>query len=796
MPSSSQHRSVSLPPPSSDGPIASSPVIGNKSERMKIKAQKSQRKRKNTIAKQKQVNLANKIAEEKELADAAQKREEIRLRALQNSLDALTSCGLTFGDLMIHVFDPRFKQGVHHWDGFFKVSKKNSLTAQTEVQEWAVEHVCNTARREARVVTASGYLQSKHRTLDASYFLRFNLDVIYNHLCGAATFATSARHLKSAGLARMCKKSMVISAAAVQLLGEYSYGNDFLKRVMGIYMYATGAQRQAISVMARLGLSESYVGIVMKKRVRPPKNPTIPIPPPAETQQQMQDPPDISTSAAHPSLPPVYWKPGTLPLLSDAMRNAARTVAATGLFGTVYDNINMMFRIAEQIVGRTDSQENGTCATIWPLWKARVEDMAVGDFEKTFDQAPPLNIDDILLTPSESDTFEKCLVHCILRIIINHGGDKFQQFRKDLESSQPETDQKIEVHETPLHPLPAMNIDESTIVGNGEVVEAVLDELRVKESLSEQVKFFAGDQLSIARLRTLANIRAGQEGGFAGFGWGAWIPGLFHAKIADMHDFLVTHWGKPNAGTRNPGCLAFHNTRLHRNPIMLSSLPSFRVCRDLVFVSLYSRILHCLLLVSGKDTLEDYIDSCEDWDTLRRDARTIFEKYANSDIVEDLRWQRKMANPKTELQGDMVFENAVLFLHDGLISREFTDAVKSGDSGCVVLVLKTWALAFRGNRRTKYAHEMLHFIHNLSHVWPKSIRSIVLNWLLNPTGRPNSFVEVDLVQEHMNFWNFYQAHGSAASWTWLEMIVPCVQVLRHVSRGITSQFGATSGHPF
>ena len=26
------------------------------------------------------------------------------------------------------------------------------------------------------------------------------------------------------------------------------------------------------------------------------------------------------------------------------------------------------------------------------------------------------------------------------------------------------------------------------------------------------------------------------------------------------------------------------------------------------------------------------------------------------------------------------------------------------------------------------------------------------NWLLNPTGKEDSFVEVDLVQEHLNFW--------------------------------------------
>ena len=32
-------------------------------------------------------------------------------------------------------------------------------------------------------------------------------------------------------------------------------------------------------------------------------------------------------------------------------------------------------------------------------------------------------------------------------------------------------------------------------------------------------------------------------------------------------------------------------------------------------------------------------------------------------------------------EGDMVFENAVLFMRDALISREMTDAIKAGDSG-------------------------------------------------------------------------------------------------------------------
>ncbi|KAJ7780870.1 hypothetical protein B0H14DRAFT_2401035 [Mycena olivaceomarginata] len=52
---------------------------------------------------------------------------------------------------------------------------------------------------------------------------------------------------------------------------------------------------------------------------------------------------------------------------------------------------------------------------------------------------------------------------------------------------------------------------------------------------------------------------------------------------------------------------------------------------------------------------------------------------------------------------------------------------------------------------------MLHLLHNLICVWTKELRrhyvDIVLqNWLANPQGKVKSFVEIDLVQEHLNFW--------------------------------------------
>ncbi len=250
------------------------------------------------------------------------------------------------------------------------------------------------------------------------------------------------------------------------------------------------------------------------------------------------------------------------------------------------------------------------------------------------------------------------------------------------------------------------------------------------------------------------------------------MPGLFHAKIADCHGLLTTHFGV--SSIQSPGSLAFHNTCLDRIPIVLSSLPSFRVSRDLILVSLYARVLHCLLLVSGTDSIKEYTEKFTSLDDLRKHSQEIFDVYANADHVEELREPRQIAElkkldraklqqeldsqtarankrvpagstsatstapPRTSVpvpeppidiedlpidqRGDQVLENGKLFIRDALFTRLFTDAIKSGDSGLIISVLKIWSAAFRGSGRAKYTHEMLHLFHNLVNVWSKELR--------------------------------------------------------------------------
>lgn len=52
-----------------------------------------------------------------------------------------------------------------------------------------------------------------------------------------------------------------MATAALTLLGERSQQNSYFKHVITLYLYATGASRQAISVLAHLGVGSSYTTI-------------------------------------------------------------------------------------------------------------------------------------------------------------------------------------------------------------------------------------------------------------------------------------------------------------------------------------------------------------------------------------------------------------------------------------------------------------------------------------------------------------------------------------------------------
>lgn len=116
--------------------------------------------------------------------------------------------------------------------------------------------------------------------------------------------------------------------------------------MLALYMYAAGAQRQVMSVLSTLGLCESYGNLISKnkKRIRATKTTRILV----DTDKT------VGKESGHEAIQEqdAGLPTGSLYQLSRRMREETRQIAATGLYGSVYDNINMEMLNAEDIIGR------------------------------------------------------------------------------------------------------------------------------------------------------------------------------------------------------------------------------------------------------------------------------------------------------------------------------------------------------------------------------------------------------------------------------------------------------------
>ncbi|KAH9839465.1 uncharacterized protein C8Q71DRAFT_821461 [Rhodofomes roseus] len=706
-------------------------------------------------------------------------------------LEILEAADVPFIDLLRIVSDARHNRGKERYWGLFRnttgvaeildmwVSSENSLTGRETLREWATAYIARLVSREGDAVSQDGFLRTEKRAIDEHFALDFSLESLageLSELCPTmmvllSEFGTSTRQKRS-NTRTGVRRHLNYGTSMLTLVAR-SQKNNYARHIFGLYAYASGAKRQMIELLSHLGLCSSY-----------------------------------NTLAANL---------GILKRLSDACRRAARANASSRLVAFVYDNINIVFRVAEQASGNKDTMENGTCATAFELFGASEDAMQTSDLMAGIINAGPLSVSDVLFTPEESRDFKAILQHTVLNVIVTHGaGEPIARFKKDVDTFGPLLETRIPLHQTKIFPLPSMKIDESTIVGNADVTKTVLAELgqdMSADGFADVVRIIAGDQLSIARLRSLMKNRSGHDSFANSYLWAVIMPGFFHYKMATVHGIMERHYGYTTSH-HNPGSLAFHNTVLDRKPITMTSLPPFRVCQDLIFVSLYARVLVCLEHVSSCESLEDYVkhvsvpehggtastdSECPQTPRTQPAAPGLHqqsEQSASTPVDTVPPEPRAGTIPSLQTQGDMVYENALLFLRDALVLRALTNAIKMGVSGRIVLILKALALIYRGSGRTKYAQEVLFLIHNMTHIWPEELRKIVLNnWLVNPTGKPNAWVEVDLMQEHENFWikTIYRAHGSNGSWEWLAMISPCIDILRRLSTQMNASLGAKLG---
>ncbi|KAJ7304618.1 hypothetical protein DFH08DRAFT_1089178 [Mycena albidolilacea] len=103
--------------------------------------------------------------------------------------------------------------------------------------------------------------------------------------------------------------------------------------------------------------------------------------------------------------------------------------------------------------------------------------------------------------------------------------------------------------------------------------------------------------------------------------------------------------------------------------------------------------------------------------------------------------------------GDQVMVTLCNFMRMTFWYLELCAATAEGDIGRVFEVIKLLRFSFWGAGSTNYGNELLELACNFLYEWSDNLRLTVLeNYLVNSTGKRGHWFELDLLQEHFNFW--------------------------------------------
>ncbi|KAJ7772145.1 hypothetical protein DFH07DRAFT_866360 [Mycena maculata] len=516
------------------------------------------------------------------------------------------------------------------------------------------------------------------------------------------------------GASRREKTLVFTSVCAMLSMLRSQKANDY-QVVIGLFLLASGSAKREMEVLAHAGLSISYSAI----------------------QEHVHT------------------------LSKEALARLQAVVKEKMIF-IVWDNLNIAFRVESQRLNSANHFDNGTTGTAIPVWNPFTNgDTALGTLpldmkppRTTTDPVVDWGCEDILPTPTNAQELSHCCLWQLKRLAIENIAN-LAHLKAAFEEC-PEVE-PIAVHLTEQLPVPAMHEDESSINGTIRVYVTILKNLGITNAdlRAHGLLFNDGDLLTDSLIDKIDSARRNSEGEIEGMKASVQRFGLFHAKMAGCRLVVNKHWGQPNS--KWPGSLWWEHTQLLKRKPMSAGWKAkkatpWKPSHELLQISLAAHVKDAFRIHCGQPDLDAWAASATMADVDAVAQRVHRELFSTAALD-------ALCAHSPELC-DITHENVILLNRDALFYIEFVFAIKKGDIGRVINVLRVWMVMMRSNK-----------------TMPK--RFFLHNWLVNLTGRPYSFKEVDLLQEHQNFWAkiIYNAKGVNRSWEWLSMITVCIFTL-------------------
>lgn len=370
-----------------------------------------------------------------------------------------------------------------------------------------------------------------------------------------------------------------------------------------------------------------------------------------------------------------------------------------------------------------------------------------------------------------------------------HGPKYFRQFLSRL--SGPEDIEKIPIVKTHQVPAKSMRFNNSTIDGNIDAIENLLNQGGV-EGLEDYVVIFHGDVGTGERFRSAQMYRSIERTERDRLQFVIFVPGMFHTEMT-CADALYRMFLESTAGHSDEsslyGCIAllYPNNTTNR---IANNKASFQTLSD------------CITHVGTSDRLECWrayiqsmfpdMDTLDSWASLNpsfEDVYAIARVLASTYNLTSVKAEKLRKKPLEER--DQQYENSLARIDYFLLYEETVHSMRHGDIGRLETCLYKWIPVFKGTGKHKYANMLSEFMLDVHFVYPADLRKVVrYNWLCNPGGTIDGFRGVDWLLELNNLLTKVIYGGRSSNYT-IDRIIkesPLIQLYRDSKRVIEEQF--------
>ncbi|KAF7423971.1 hypothetical protein PC9H_009271 [Pleurotus ostreatus] len=402
--------------------------------------------------------------------------------------------------------------------------------------------------------------------------------------------------------------------------------------------------------------------------------------------------------------------------------------------------------------------------------------------------------------PAGRTTSEEFNAWMFLHDLVNHGPLYFASFRSEI--GQPPEVESIPLVETPITPMHAMDVNNSTVAGNIGAIKQILAQAGIADihnpefvgidtkdmrDVKDYIVLFHGDLGTGEHIQSLQLRCSIESSPWRRFQFVIFILGLFHVKMA-CADAIWRIFIQSLNGCLDETCMMEDITILRpKETGTISSKPTFRQMHQVIQHTGICRRLDCWRVEAAQrnplhTSLEEFAKSKSSLNELQSIAVIATRKYVASRLLGRLRRQPTG-------QRDEQWENATLLNKYCLLYEELLYAMNHGDIGRVEANFIPWIHIIKVVGKHKYTTHLTQYLYSTRFVYPPGLsRTVRYNILVNPTGKNGKWRAVDWCVEFNNLQTKSEHGGEGSNRTVARIIKesPLIQVYHDAKEKISN----------